>query len=570
MPLASELGFVLTAAARLDNRPELLGELRIPADERARIADGRLILRAYETWGEDAVHHLLGDWTFAAWHPHEKRLFAARDHFGNTGLYYFMDSRRFMFASSRKALHALGIPRRLNEWFLACGLVSWAANDGPQTIELDLLRLPPAHTLRLMGRQCSVQQYWRLEDTPELRMGRSDAYAEGLLDVYDRAVRDRLRSTGRIGLFLSGGLDSGSTAVLAARALRESGDRLQAYTSAPTYDVRHAGERQAIGDESALARSVASFAGNIDLHEIRARDVTPIQGIRSSLKIHNEPGHAAANGFWIHEVLDAGRLAGVKTMLTGQGGNATISWNGRNRTRTLRSMFKARLWLRAAQLIIYPSLPLPVIRGVRRMLHPGELDWSHTSINPEFAKRIGLSSAYIRQSGDATKREDWYPPLRERWAIIRPGASFIGSIWAENAAAHGLDIRDPTFDKRVLEFVMAVPDGEYVGPDGYNRWLIRAAMEGILPDDVRLNRKHGFQAADLCHRLIASAGEVERALGELEGSPLARQYLNLQRMRQVWDSIHQHVDFERTHQTMTILARGLMAGLFLVSFEATT
>jgi asparagine synthase (glutamine-hydrolysing) len=567
LPLLSSRGFTLTAAARLDNREELFADLRTSPAEWPNTPDGRLVLRAYETWGEEAPHHLLGDWSFAAWHPRDKKLFLARDHFGNTGLYYFQDARRFMFASSRKALHALAIPRRLNEWFLACGLVSWSAHDGPQTIELDLHRLPPAHTLRLQDGATSIQQFWRLEDTPELPLRSSQEYAEGLLAVYDRAVRDRLRSYRGIGLFLSGGLDSGSTAVLAARALREQGARLTAYTSAPAYDVGHMSERQAIGDEVPLARSVAASAGNIDLYEIRSWEVTPIEGIRHNLEIHAEPGHAAANGFWIHEVLAAAQDQCLGTMLTGQGGNATISWNGRNRGRTLNTLLRARLWSRAAQLLVYPHVPVPLIRRLRLVLHSGELDWSHTSIHPEFARRIGLSQAYVRQSGDATKREDWYPPLQERYAIIRPGASFVGSIWAENGAAHSLDIRDATFDKRVLEFVIAVPDREYVGPEGYNRWLIRLTMQGLLPDDVRLNRRHGFQAADLCHRLIASKPEVEQTLSEIGASSLAQQYLNLERMRQVWALMQRHVDYESTHQTLTILARGIMAGLFLVSLE---
>ncbi len=567
LPLPSSRGFTLTAAARLDNRDELFSALRIEPSEWPGTPDGRLVLRAYETWGEQTPQHLLGDWSFAAWHPREKRLFLARDHFGNTGLYYFQDARRFMFASSRKALHAMGIPRRLNEWFLACGLVSWSANDGPQTIELDLLRLPPAHSLSLAGGKCSVQQYWRLEDTPELRLGSSQEYADGLLAVFDRAVRDRLRSNGGMGLFLSGGLDSGSTAVLAARALRESGARLAAFTSAPAHDVSHTSERHVIGDEAPLARGVAASAGNIDLYEMRAQDVTPMQGIRRNLKIHDEPGHAASNGFWIHDVLAAAHRQGLTAVLTGQGGNASISWNGRSRVRTLKALMRARLWSRVGQVLLYPHLPLAVIRRLRSALHPGELDWSHTSIHPEFARRIGLSQAYVRQSGDTTKREDWYPPLQERYAIIRPGTSFVGSIWAENGAAHGLDVRDATFDKRVLEFVMAVPDREYVGPDGYSRWLIRLAMQGLLPDEVRLNRRHGFQAADLCHRLIAAMPEVDQALGEIEASSLAGQYLNLQRMREVWALVQRRVDYESTHQAMTILTRGIMAGLFLASFQ---
>ena len=73
-PRESAQGFVLIAEARLDNRPELCTELRIPAAEVPRLADGELILRAYDRWGQNSPPHLMGDWSFAAWHPKEKRL----------------------------------------------------------------------------------------------------------------------------------------------------------------------------------------------------------------------------------------------------------------------------------------------------------------------------------------------------------------------------------------------------------------------------------------------------------------------------------------------------------------
>ena len=255
-------------------------------------------------------------------------------------MYYFQDEKRFAFASSRKALFALGIPRRLNEFYLACVLVSWTAHHGAQTIELDVHRLPPAHTLTLTQGRLRIDQYWRLEDTPEIHLKNSQEYAEGLLSIYDRAVRERLRSTGGIGISLSGGLDSGSTAVLAARALRETGGRLKAYTAVPIHDVDHAEGELTIGDEWAFAQSTASAAGNVDATPVAARDTTPIQGIKSTLAIHAEPGHAAGNMFWIREILNSARRDGLSTLLTGQGGNGTVSWTGIDHPGMVRRLLK--------------------------------------------------------------------------------------------------------------------------------------------------------------------------------------------------------------------------------------
>jgi asparagine synthase (glutamine-hydrolysing) len=208
------------------------------------------------------------------------------------------------------------------------------------------------------------------------------------------------------------------------------------------------------------------------------------------------------------------------------------------------------------------------VRRLRHVLHRDSLDWSHTAIHPEFARRIGLAQKYIEGSGTITNPEEWLPAIQHRYAIIKPGESFLGAIWAENSAAHGLEVRDPTLDVRVMELTLSIPDHIFAGPDGSDRWLIRTAMNGLMPDEVRLSRRRGRQAADLGYRLLNSASEVEAALAEIAASPLAPEYVSLPRIRAVWDDLRQGVDARSTHQSVTILTRGIMAGLFLKQFES--
>jgi asparagine synthase (glutamine-hydrolysing) len=118
-----------------------------------------------------------------------------------------------------------------------------------------------------------------------------------------------------------------------------------------------------------------------------------------------------------------------------------------------------------------------------------------------------------------------------------------------------------------MEYTLSIPDKEFRGPDGYDRWIIRAAMQGILPDEIRLNRRRGRQAGDLGQRLLASSAEVEAALQELERSQLAREHLALTRMREVWRSLQNGVTERNTNQAVTILTRGIMAGLYLAGLE---
>jgi asparagine synthase (glutamine-hydrolysing) len=142
-----------------------------------------------------------------------------------------------------------------------------------------------------------------------------------------------------------------------------------------------------------------------------------------------------------------------------------------------------------------------------------------------------------------------------------------GASWAERGAAYDVEVRDPTRDKRLVEFCLAIPDEQY-RVNGQDRALIRRAMKGLLPDEVRLNTRRGMQAADLGHRLLAERPQVQAVLAQLGESKLAREVLDLPKMNRVWQALQQQVNARTTEESMTILTRGMMAGMFLLRFDA--
>ncbi len=553
-----EARLAITAEARIDNRDELCDYFAIPRAERPTTPDSDLILRAYLRWGEASPEHLLGDWSFAIWHPVKRKLFLARDHHGNTSLCYWRQGERFAFASAPQALYALGAPRRLNELYLAQLLISWAAYHGPQTIDLDIQRLPPAHALTVTPQGIRTWRYWRLEDTPELRLPRRDDYVQGFIEVYDAAVRCRLRSYRPVGVTLSGGLDSGSVTALAARELARQGQRLTAFTAVPLYDTSRTVGPKGFGDETEFAAATAAFCGTVDHVLLNSAQVTPMAGIHRMLAIMPEPAHAAGNFFWITDLLEQARAAGLGTLLTGQGGNATVSWHGAPELRSRLAPFRYGGWKAGLR----HNLPLSLLRPLMRLRAHGE-DWSDTAIHPDFARRMTLSARCIAAMGqDVTLQESWGSPRDKRYAIMRPGAGLVGDLGARQGAAAGLEVRDPTLDQRVMAYTLAVPDAVFDAEDGMDRWLMRQAMTGLLPETVRLNERWGRQSADVAGRLLASAAEVEAALAAVASSP-ANGYLDVAKMRRAWADVQQEVTIFNTHRVATILLRGLMAGLFL-------
>src|SRR5687767_1237826 len=138
-------GFVFTAAARLDDRDALSDSLEVGRHEQLTLSDECLLIRAFQRWGDACPEHLNGDWSLAVWSPANRRLFLARDHYGNTGLHYARCGERVAFASDIKALLSLAwLPRRLDEHYVSAILVDAGIGAPSATVYRDISRLPPA------------------------------------------------------------------------------------------------------------------------------------------------------------------------------------------------------------------------------------------------------------------------------------------------------------------------------------------------------------------------------------------------------------------------------------------
>jgi len=559
----TESGLSITFAGRIDNRDELGKALGIHAAELLTLPDSEIVLRTYCKWGEDSPGRIYGDWSFAVWNPKAQRLFLSRDHFGNTSLYYYIDQDIFAFATSRKALLSLNLAQiEMDELYLAQVIVSWHAYHGERSVHSPLRRLPPAHSISVSPEVSSVRQYWFLENTPITTLKKRSDYIEVFLEKYEEAVRARLRvpDGARIASTLSGGLDSSSVTAVSARQLSEKNIRLNAFTSVPLY-ASNSFEGAFFGDELPFARATVEHSGNINHHLITAEFITPLQSIRRILEIIDEPAHAAGNFFWILDLEQTLQREGYKVLLSGQMGNAGISWTGDIFSQPLSYQLRRLGVQRWLNFSVRRKAPLFLIDCWRKIRNNEQIFSGNSAINQEFARRISLHALRKTDPAESPRRTTY--ELRE---FIMTGRSMFGALNAEMAAAHGLEMRDPTADIRLLSFAFSVPDHVFMDTEtGDNRWLMREGMKGLLPDKVRLNRKIGRQACDLVPRLRASAHEIEAAFHELSSGPSAA-YLDIIYMKKVWEMIQGNDSPEAYVKAVTVLTRGIMAGLFVNRF----
>jgi asparagine synthase (glutamine-hydrolysing) len=165
---------------------------------------------------------------------------------------------RLAIASAIPALLDLpDVTARLDEQKIAELLV--LMENSRTTCFTGITRLLPGHSLTVTPDGATERCYWKPDLTKRTLLGSDEEYLEAFRAVFRRAVRDRVRSTRPVAIMVSAGLDSSSVAGMAAVVLRESGQRLLAFHSAPGESFRGAARSGWINDESADVEALAAM-----------------------------------------------------------------------------------------------------------------------------------------------------------------------------------------------------------------------------------------------------------------------------------------------------------------------
>ncbi len=430
------------------------------------------------------------------WNKAEKELFLVRDHHGITGLYYYFDRDIFVFSSCVKGLLALDeIPKTIDEQYVALIMSSWPP-EGQRTARKDIFRLAPSHWIELGQNFVHKHRYFYLEHTPELLLDKDQEYFDRFMEIYIEAVRCRLRSYGKVGAKLSGGLDSGSVCVLAANMLKEKGDKLQTFTHIPLHKQEAFDNHRRFGDETHFAKQTANFNGNIDTLFCQTAHITPLDAVERALATHDEPLHAAGNQFWIYDIDEHARQMGISTMLNGQHGNATVSWPlpGQFEKPTKKQQsFLFNIFRRSIKLT-----PNKVYRRLFKPLSQGERLICQSDVPLTMIEKLGLLQLDLSNKAFSKGVADELH--RIQYSIIRPGSDKFLCLPYEKAAMAGLEYRDPTNDIRMLKFMVSIPTSFYEKHKS-DRIFIKKCFADLMPHEVIFNKRRGLQAADLVSRL---------------------------------------------------------------------
>jgi asparagine synthase (glutamine-hydrolysing) len=588
LPFADDQAqLMITADAIIDNREELC-ELLSVSD--GNITDSLLILKAYQKWGVKCPEYLVGDFAFAIWDKQKETLFCARDHMGNRVLHYHNSPDLFIFATLIEPLfQAGGIKRRLNETyiadFLSIATILPALVDD-LTIYEGVFQLPAACAILVTGSGSKVWRYWEPQKTKEIHFDTDAEYEAAFREIYFEAVRCRLRSIKKVGVMLSGGLDSGSVACVAAAELKKRGEKLYSFTQVPMADYRDWLPQGKLADEREYVEANCRFAGNIESYFIASEGKSPLTEIDHMMGIFEHPYKNFGNLHWISGINQAAAKMGIGVMLNGQFGNATVSWGRFHpymkyliKTGRLQTFFKeikayaVRNKTRPASLFLQTVYWCFAPRRIKKYRYrkKGGMDSVEmlSPINPEFYRTM-RAGRRLKKHGEDPLFLAVRDSVATRMRMLGPVlSSQAGSIWTKMALSFDVEMRDPTSDKRLVEFCLNLPENQWVR-DGEERRFIRYALKGYMPDQVRLNTMvRGRQAADWMQRIKPEWAAACQEMETIGVGPLERKYLDIVKIKRFLAE-NQELKFgdnDGINTGVSLLIRALVFTRFLRSLE---
>lgn len=465
---------------RIDNRAALLNLLGLPQLQNA--PDSELFAHAYQTWNVKCLDRIEGEFAFALWDRKNRLFFAGRDRVGVKPFHYAWDGHNFFFASEAKALFkAAGNPGVDDAMVLSfLSYRNFTEEAHTRTFFKGISRLAPSHYLTLQDGTLKTVRYaaWDLETIHHYKDERE--YAEHFRSIFREAVSARLRSNGKVTALLSGGLDSSAIVAEASSILRGS--------SHPGMEALNYYSDDSQMDERAYAREAAEHAG-ISLQSLFTRTRDFSQGLGDFLYRAESPMINTSRNLEPLELLQ-GR--GTRVILTGEGGDEAIDEFGfasdlMAHGRFIQALRKAGTF--TAELNESPlsflkesftdMMPASLRSLRRRMTGNVPPAW----LNKSLINALGLRESLLKGSKAPKFRS--FCQAANYYAVTKPYPVMKVELEERVYAMHGMEVRYPFRDRRIIQFMLSMPWQVRAG--GRRKAILKQAMKDVMPERI-LNR----------------------------------------------------------------------------------
>ena len=460
--------------------------------------DTETIIHLYEEKGVECVNDLRGMFAFAIWDENKKRLFCARDRAGKKPFVYAHTEDGLVFASEIKSLLRDPALKRNLDYSAIHHYLTYQYVPSPLSIFKDIKKLPPAHVLIYEGGDLTIKRYWSLSYQKKLHLSSVGEYGEQFRDLFQEAVKIRLRSDVPLGAFLSGGIDSSLVVAVMSRLMNQP---------VKTFSI---GFEEEGYDEVAFARIIAEKY-ETDHHEFTVKpDAVSI--LPQLVWHYNEP-FADSSAIPTYYVSKMTRQL-VVILLGADGGDESFAGYERYVADKLADYYRR----------VPPFIREGIIRRVVDTL-------PHSTNRRNFFIKLkrflkGISDPperrYVRWICffDNEMKGDLYTPsfkdlnreldsvdLTVKWYERADAEQFLDrtlfvdvmSYLPEDllvkvdiaSMAHSLEARSPFLDHKVMEFAALLPPNlKLRGME--TKFLLKDTLSDIVPQEILQRKKMGF------------------------------------------------------------------------------
>jgi asparagine synthase (glutamine-hydrolysing) len=500
-PLRDERGTVhLVGNGEIYNYRALRVELLERGHRLRTNGDLETIAHLYEELGNDLWPRLRGMFAIALWDASRRRLVLARDRYGIKPLYWRSDGSTLAFGSELKCLLADPAWRREIDPDALSLYLSSNCVPAPRTIFRDVCKLEPGHLLVAEGGRVEVRRWYRRPPpsatAAQPAAGDADGWARALLWQLDDSVRAHLVADVPVGVFLSGGVDSGGLCALAARNSAQP---------VRTFSIGF-GERSF--DELADARRTASLYATQHTELVVEPDALTL--LPELVDAYDEPfADSSAVPTYLVSQLAA---RDVKVVLSGEGGDEAFGGYEVYLADRLAPLAERALPRGLRRSLVEPAVALLPSSTSRASFDYRAKRFLRDLDRPPLERHHGFKAIL----SEDVKRELTLPALQgsvdplahlrrhyDEFAAAQPIARLqhvdAMTYLADDlltktdraSMAHSLEVRVPFVDEQVLDFAAGIPDALQVRRLE-KKWLLRRALRPLLPAAVVDGRKRGF------------------------------------------------------------------------------
>jgi asparagine synthase (glutamine-hydrolysing) len=536
-PMVSGSGrHVILYNGEIYNFLELRRELEAKGATFRSQSDTEVILAAWEAWGEDMLLRFNGMWVLAIYDTVTDEMFLARDRFGIKPMLYALTSERFVFASEQRALARSGLISGAVDLDVARRLLldPFGIEGSARSLFGEVRRLQGGHCMWLRKGRVEVRRWWRtvdhLPDIPNNEAERVDRFRE----LFQDSVALRMRSDVPIGTCLSGGFDS--SAVICAMASHEKAGMGPRDSSAwrhafvATFPGASNDERPAAEEAAAWAEVKPTFL------EIGRNDA--LTDLDRILEDNDDVYISLPSAAWL--IYRELRRQNVTVSLDGHGADELM---GAYMQEGQSTAFK----IRNAAAALTSRVPLAQ-RGVD-MLRAQMI-----RRQGQYFLRGGLTGIPAQLPLVAEDDElpgNWGALNRRLYRMFH--STTLPTIlrnFDRLSMAHGIEVRMPFMDWRLVTYTMALPETSKAH-DGITKVVARRAMANLMPESIRTaRRKVGFNSpmpewlngplaawtAELLDRKVPAFAEIveEAPLRETVGRLTAQQSWDWESVGRIW------------------------------------